>query len=877
MMTDDRDAPQSASENFTQSGDLRIFLSYADGIGKTTAMLQAGLQRQQEGADVLCGWVESPTSNHQQEILGRLESIELSGRYNAGQSPSKLDLAAIIQRQPDFVLIDDLAHTNQPPAQHAHRYQDIEELLDQGIDVYTTLNVQHLESLNDIVEEITGISVQATIPDRIFYRAAHVELVDMAPDELLERIRQLDIPESEKGLYEPGNLHALRQLALRQIAQHVDRQMRRHMATKAIAGPWAASERLLVCISSNPLSARLVRTGYRLAHELSAAWFVVYVDQSAGQELAPPHQKQLYETMKLAERLGAQVDRVTGSDIATALLDFARQQNITKIIIGQPLRTRWQELINGSIVNRLIRYSGHIDVYVINSGAQQPLRKPLRIHRLNIDLRNYLQAGLIVILTTIIAFTVHAVFDFDPTNLVMLYLLAVVVVALRFGYGPSIITAAVSVLIFNFSFVPPRFTMQVSDAQYLLTFLGLFSAGVVIASLTSRAHRQTQAARQREYETAQLLLLTRELSTTVDTEEIAHRIVQHIRQAFEHEVGLYLERNGELQLSSQSERFNREMIDESTLQWVLKHRQPAGTGTDTRSDSTIYYVPMLTAQHSLGVLAVLLHQPLPVSGQHLLDASATQAALALEAAQLGEAAQQARLFQEKERLQSVLLNSISHDLRTPLVSITGALSSLLEKNTRLDFPAQQALLSDALSEAERLNHLVGNLLDISRLESGAMKLRREPYDLSEVIGVARTHLRNRSKRREFVIHLPDDLPLMNVDIALFAQVFINLFDNALKYSDDDQPIEINARRRDHSVEIMIGDRGVGIPEDELPFVFDKFYRARNVDGRGGSGLGLTICQGIVEAHGGTLTVQNRPEGGTWFIINMPLEESTETL
>ncbi len=872
----DKRVKSTSPEKHNPRGQLHIFLGYAAGVGKTHAMLRAGLQQKQEGTDVACAWVNTHGFDSSDRLLHEIGVIRSQASPSTENPEQNLVLDEILDRRPALVLIDDLEKINSADSSHPYRYQDVEELLDSGIHVYTTVNIQHLESLNDIVHQITGVRIKTTIPDRLFDKAEYIELLDMLPEDLLRQFQNnaIHIPDrtthETQQLYRLGNLRALRELALRQTAQHVDHQMRAYMINKAIPGPWAAGERLLVCISSNPLSTRLVRTGCRMAHELNTAWFVVYVDEPSGKELATPHQKQLYETMKLAEQLGAQVDRITGSSIAEALLDYARQQNITKIIIGQPLRPRWQEILSGSVVNQLIRQSGNIDVHVINSGAQTTSAKPVFPYRLQMDPAVYLQSGIIVLLATLAAFLVNAIITLDPANLVMFYLLAVVVVALRLGYGPSVITSIASVLIFNFFFVPPRYTMRVGDAQYLLTFLGLFIAGVVIASLTSRTHRQTEAARRREYETVQLLSLTRALSTTVDRDEIASRIVDHVYQTFHYTVALYLEQADKLTLQSPSEDFLTSRVDETLLLWSHQHRQSAGRGTETRPDAEAYYVPVMTAQHSLGVLVLLLDQPLPMAKQHLLDASATQAGLALEAVQLGEAAQQAQLLREKERLQSILLNSISHDLRTPLVSITGTLSSLLEQNTKLDTKTQYALLVDALSESERLNHLVGNLLDISRLESGSLKLKRELYDLSEIIGVARMQLRERASERRFIIHLPGDLPMIDVDITLFAQVFTNLFDNALKYSSPHTPIEVNAECDEHQIEIRIGDRGIGVPQNEQPHIFDKFFRASNVESRGGSGLGLAICQGIVEAHGGSLSVRTREEGGTWFIIQLPL-------
>ncbi len=863
-------------------GALHIFLGYAPGVGKTSAMLKAALQQQAEGVDVVCAIIEARELPKIRALLNDMEYIPPQALSLYENEPIEMDLYAILARRPALVVVDDLEHINARGLQHPRRYQDIEDLLDNGIDVYTTLNIYHLESLNDVVKQITGITVKATIPDRLFDDAAQIEFIDTLPEDLLKRLAEgkVKIPEQDPFIvdefYRLGNLRALRELALRHTAQHVDRQMRNYMATKSIVGPWAATERLLVCISSSPISTRLVRKGCRLANELKAEWFVVYVEEPPAYELAETHQKQLYKTMKLAEELGANVERITGTSVADALVAFARHQNITKIIIGQPFQPRWKKMISHSVVNELIRMSGNVDVYIINSGSTVPLPRRLFANRFKTGAGSYIQSGIIILIATLMALLVNTLIVLNPANLVMFYLLAVVVVALRFDYGPAVLTATISVLLFNFLFIPPQYTLHIAEAQYLLTFVGLFTAGIVIASLTTRAHYQTQAARQREYEKTQLLSLTKELSATVDGGETINRVVRHIRQTFGYEVGLYLEEDDELHLATQSDIFSADNIDLSLIRWAHTYKQPAGMGTGTKPDEQVYYLPLVTANHSLGVLALLVDEPIIVAKQHLLHAFASQVALALEAVQLGEQAQQAQLLREKERLLSILLNSISHDLRTPLVSITGTLSSLLDRESQLNPTDQYELLIDAFSEAERLNHIVGNLLEMSRLEAGSLRMKRELYHLSEVIGVARTQLRKRLGDRQIIIDMATNLPMIKIDITLFSQVFVNLFDNALKYSSDDAPIEIQAQAVENILEIKVGDQGIGIPEEEIPHIFNKFFRASNVERSTGSGLGLAICQGVVEAHGGTINVEQRPEGGTWFIIRLPLESEKDT-
>lgn len=866
-----------ASNGDSTRGKLRIFLGYAAGVGKTYAMLEAAQRRREEGADVVVGYVETHGRVETDALLNGLEIIPRTQSTYRGIMLTEMNVDAIVARRPQIVLVDELAHTNIPDSRHPKRYLDVEDLLNAGIDVYTTVNVQHIESLNDVVSQITGVTIHETVPDRIFDSADQIELIDLLPEDLLRRLDEgkVYVPEqaerATRKFFRPGNLTALRELAMRQTARRVDHQMRAYMQMRAIPGPWAASERLLVCISSSPLSARLVRTGCRLSQELDAEWTVVYVDDPAHRTLQDSDHRHLNDTMKLAESLGARVDTITGASVADALLHFARHNNITKIIIGQPLRPRWRELLRGSIVNRLVRQSGAIDIYVISIGEEVALSRTMPVQRFQIDLFAYVQVVGVVFIATLAGTLVNLILTLNPANLVMFYLLAVVIVALRMGYGASVMSAVLSVIAFNFFFVPPQYTFRVADAQYLLTFLGLFSVGVIIASLTSRARSQTEAARRREQETSQLYSLSRELSATVERTVIVKRIITHVQQSFKSEAALYLPVDNGLRMVAQSDGFRPEKDEQAIAVWAYEHGQSAGKGTETLPNATARYVPLTTAQQVVGVLALYLDDAFSLEQQRLLDAFATQSALALEAVQLGEEAQQARLLREKEKLQTAVLNSISHDLRTPLVSITGTLSSLLEGDAHLDETSQHDLLLGAFSEAERLNRLVGNLLDMSRLEAGSIKLKRDLYDLSEVIGVARSLLREQLSGRHIKIDFPDDLPLLPIDLTLFAQVFINLLDNAQKYSKPDTVISVSAAHHNDTVQIKVIDEGIGIPEDELPHIFEKFYRATTINGQSGSGLGLSICQGIVEAHGGKIWAERCPEGGSCFIINLPLK------
>lgn len=460
----------------------------------------------------------------------------------------------------------------------------------------------------------------------------------------------------------------------------------------------------------------------------------------------------------------------------------------------------------------------------------------------------------------------------DPANLVMFYLLTVVIVALRFGYGPAFLTAVSSVVVFNFFFVPPQLTLHVEDAQYLLTFLGLLMAGVVIANLTAQARQQTEAAERRERETAQLYSLSRELAATIEPNVIVKAVIDHATQIFQCEAGVFLPNDkGQINPTLLTPNFRLSDDENAAVEWAFKHGLVAGNNATAIPNAQGRYIPLKSAQNIIGVLGLCMGETVSIAQQRLIAAFAAQSALAIEAAQLGQEAQQAQLLREKEKFQTAILNSVSHDLRTPLVSITGTLSTLRDNMAVYDAAAQRDLLDGAFEEAERLNRLVGNLLDMSRLEAGGIKLKQELYDLEEIIGVVRSQLRERLTNRQLMIHLSPDLPMLLVDLVLMAQVFVNLLENALKYSPVDQPIEIEASQQVKYTQITIKDRGIGIPEGDLPNIFEKFYRASSADFRGGSGLGLSICQGIVETHGGRISAQNRKGGGTCIIIELPLK------
>lgn len=878
---DDLLAHVQAEEERHLRGKLKVFLGYAAGVGKTYAMLEAAHQRRDEGIDVVVGYVETHGRVETETLLHDLEVIPRQQLEYRGTTQVEMDLDTVLARQPQLVLVDELAHTNVPGSRHTKRHQDIEELLSAGIDVYTTVNIQHLESLNDVVAQITGVTVRETVPDRIMDLVDSIELIDLPPEELIRRLHEgkVYVPDQAaraiQKFFRPGNLTALREMALRHTAAQVDGQMRAYKKTHSIFHTWAATDRLLVCISANPLSERLVRTGRRLATQLDVEWFVLYVETPQHAQLSESERDRVARTMRLAEELGAKTVTVPDQTIADAILLYARSHNVTKIIVGKSLGTRWSDFWRGSVVDRIIHHSDEIDVYVISATTDSPSPIPHFAPASGRAWRQYLYGMGLVVLVSVIGQPIRAVIE--PTNLVMLYLLVVLVTATRWGRGPSVLTAVLSVLAFDFFMVPPQLTFAVSDAQYMLTFLGLLAVGLVISTLTVREREQAESARRRETYTAALYDLSRDLTTAVSQDTVMQAAIRHIGELFNCETTVFLPEGDLLTPYARSAEFRVEQDGYAVATWVFRHGQVAGLGTNTLTATGARYLPLKTAQGVIGVVGIKPrvgnNEFLSADQQRLLEALLSQAALATEAVQLADKAHQAQLLRETEKLQTALLNSISHNLRTPLASITGALSSLRDDDHRLDINARRELLSTAWEEAERLNHLVGNLLNMTRLEAGAVKLALEPCDVEDLVGVTLTQMTNRLRNRQINVDVSNTLPPVAIDLVLAAQALVNLVDNAVKYSSTGTPIDIRAYREREQVVIEVSDRGRGIPPTELEHIFDKFYRVQEMSDTSGTGLGLSISKGIVDLHSGRVWATNRSGGGATFAIALPIAQS----
>jgi two-component system sensor histidine kinase KdpD len=864
-------------------GKLKIFLGYAAGVGKTYAMLEAAHQRKQQGMDVVVGYVETHKRVETGELIEGLDILPRKQVEYHNVVLTELDVDAVLKRRPQLILVDEFAHTNAHGSRHPKRYLDVEEIINAGIDVYTTLNIQHLESLNDIVAQVTGVIVRETVPDRVIDEASEIEVIDLPPDELHTRLNEgkVYVPDQAaraiQKFFRKGNLTALREMSLRRAAERVDDQMRSYMQTRAIPGPWAATERLLVCVSPSPLAEKLVRNTRRLADELSAEWFAVYVDIASKPENKPANRERIDRTLQLAEELGATSLTLTGRSIHEAVLDFARKNNITKVVVGKPIKPRWQEMLGGSIVDQLVYHSGDVDIYVI-SAEFEPRKiivpETLQPHR---PLGRYLISLGFVVISTLLGLSVRG--NLEPANLVMLYLTSVVISAVFLGRGPSLLAAILGVLAFDFFLIPPYLTLAVSDTEYLITFAALFVISLVISSLTGRVREQVEAAVRRERQTSALYTLGRDLTSATDLKSIAETIIVHIEQALGREVAIFLPVNQQLLTFASSSDFQPDEHELAVAIWAFERGELAGRGSDTLPAAPLRCQPLKTSKGIVGVLGVRTKDAgsfLTPEQRQTLSAFANQAALAIERTNLAEQAQKTELLQATEKLQTALLNSVSHDLRTPLVAITGALTSLDEQAENLNEKFRQSLVGTAREEADRLNRLVGNLLSMTRIESGAIKLHREPGDIQNMIGTALEQLGGRVEDHEIRVNVPDDFPLVPLDFTLMVQVVVNLLDNAVKYSPKDSLIEVSASLRDGNACLQVTDRGVGIPTEDLTHVFDKFYRVQRPESVSGTGLGLSISKGIVEIHGGRISARKHEGGGTVVAFELPLSVKEES-
>ncbi len=883
-MADQRPSPEEmlarahADEAKGRRGKLRIFFGAAPGVGKTYAMLEAAHARRAEGLDVVIGWLETHGRRETEALAAGIEHIPPRLVPYRGLTLREFDLEAALARRPALLLVDELAHMNAPGSKHARRWQDVEEILDTGTDIYTTLNVQHLESMNDVVAQMSGVLVRETVPDSIFEQADEVELVDLTPDDLIKRLREgkVYVPEqAERAIekfFRKGNLIALRELSLTRTAERVDAQMARWKREEGGTQQWPARERILVAIGPAPQSANLIRAGYRMATRLGAPWIVLWVEAPNAQDLPATDRERIQQHLTLAEQLGAETTVLAGEHVGEAILQVARQRNATRILVGKPTHSRWHDRLRGSLVDDLVRASGPIDIIATTGEEGTPERLRAEPEPAPRPLRPYLEALAAVGAATALCALTRPYLDL--ADKAMIYLLGVLFVASRSTRGPALVASIASVAALDFFFVPPFHTFAVSDARYVVTFLVMLVAAILVSSLTVRIRSQAEAARERERRTAILYALTRTFAFRRGAGEIADAARRHVEILFDTEAAVLLAGTVDplTVLAGSEHPFVHEERELTVAQWVLEHGRPAGNSTDTLPSAQALYLPLSGGKRTLGVLALALgarRRPLTASQRQLLDVFVSQSALALERALLADETVEARLAAETERLRSTLLATMSHDVRTPIATITGAATTLLDESAVLSPAEERDLLETIREEAERLNRLVRDLLDLNRIESGALAVHKEWCPLEDLVGAALARSEEMLAGRDVQVHLPESLLGAGVDPVLIEQVLTNLLENAAKYTPAGSPIEIEAHAVPGGIELSVADRGPGIPPADLERVFDKFLRLAGDTHVTGTGLGLAICRAILTAHGGWIRAENREGGGACFRLFIP--------
>jgi two-component system sensor histidine kinase KdpD len=877
---DDLLARVQHEETRARRGKLRIFFGYAAGVGKTYTMLQAAQRERAAGVDVVVGYVEPHGRAETEALLEGLETLPPFLVPYRDVHLREFDLDAALRRRPALLLVDELAHSNAEGLRHTKRWQDVAELLDAGIDVWTTLNVQHIESLNDVIAQITGVIVRETLPDAVLEQADEIELIDLTPAELVERLEAgkvympMQAERALKNFFQRGNLVALRELSLRQAAHRLQRDVEAARQERSAAAPWLTTERLLVCVGPSPSSAKILRTAKRLATSLGAEWLAVAVNTGGEGAAADRAWEQTGRNLRLAEQLGAETHTLIGRDVAEALLTFARERNVSKVVAGKTAQAWWKRRLFGTIVDQLIKACGDIDVYVVSGDGDAPATRPRMRPEHAVPWREYALSAAVVAAGAALGFGAYEL-DLAETNIVMLFLAGIALLSTRVSRGPAIAAAVVSVLLFDFCFVPPRFTLAFSDTEYLITFAVMLGIGLLISSLTSRQRAQLRASQQQERRTGQLFRMTRQLSELSGSEFLVRTAGRQLQDIFGGETVLYVrDSDGKLALRfGEGTSVAAESINHDVAVWVADHSQTAGAGTDTLPNATATFVPLVGSQQTVGAVGVRPAEAtrlLDPHQQRLLETCASLIALSIERDESVLEAHQAQLQVETEQLRNSLLSSVSHDLRTPLASIAGAASGLAQAYDSIDAPTRRELLDTICDESERLARIVENLLHMTRLSSDRVAVDRQWQPVDDVIGSALNRMERQLAGRAVDVQLADDLPLGYFDEVLIELVLVNLVDNALKYSPPGTPLTLQAERMAQGIAIDVGDRGRGfLPGDEAR-VFEMFYRGADAKpDRRGTGLGLAICKAIVRAHRGTITAANRPGGGATIRFTLP--------
>lgn len=868
----------------TRRGRLKVFLGAAPGVGKTWGMLDDAARAARGGTDVLVAVVETHGRAETEDKLRDLPVLPRRAVPYKGHVLHEMDLDALLARRPGLALIDELAHTNAEGSRHEKRWQDVEEVLDAGIDVYTAVNVQHLETLNDAVARITGVRVRETVPDRLLAAADEIELIDIPPEELLERLREgkVYIPEqaarATQNFFGKGNLTALRELALRAAADQVDAQLRSHMERHAIPGPWPAAERILVVVDDDAGSRDAVRVAKRAADRSHSEWIALSLTGADGRDEGT--RDRVASVLRLAERLGAEVETIdAGPDPAREVIDLARRRNVRRIVLGRPARSGWLGRWGGDALARdLLRHGADFEIVLAPAPEARPQRRTglaawwPRWPPVPRGWKPWSLAILAVALASAVSVAIDRVFP--VTSLSLVYMTAVIAVAARAGMGPALATAGLGFLTYNFLFTEPRFTFEVSRQGELLTLLLFVVASVLTGNLAARLRERVLAQRDVVDRTNKLYGFARRVAGAATLDNVIWGAVSHVHQTLGCQSVLLMPNEAGVLavVGAFPPEDHLPVRDMTAAAWAWDKGEAAGRGSDTLPTALWFVLPVRTRDRTLAVLGVKREdgRELPPTDLRLLALLADQVALALERVRLAQELQAAHVASETDRLRTALLSSVSHDLRTPLVTIIGAAGTLAEAPGLSD--ASRLTLAETIrEEGERLDRYVQNLLDMTRLGHGALRPRLVAVDLSDLIGAARRRLRGPLRDRSVEVAIPPDLAPALADGVLTEQVLVNILDNAAKYAPEGTPVRVAARAEGAMVVLEVSDEGPGIPEAERERVFDMFHRVEAGDRhQAGTGLGLAICRGLVEAQGGTVRIEEAPGGGTRVVVALPL-------
>ena len=874
MENNDRPNPDELIESINKKnessskGKLKIYLGMCAGVGKTFTMLQDAGKAKGKGTDTVIGYVETHGRAETEFLLFYLEQIERKEITYKNIKLYEMDLDAILSRRPELVIVDELPHTNAPGSRHKKRFQDVLEILNHGIDVYTALNVQHIESRADFVAQITGIRITETVPDSLLDLADEIELVDISPDELLQRLKDGKVYTKDKSrdavrsFFRKGNLTALREMSLRLTAERVDKQLRDYMSENRIPGPWKSGQRILIAISSSPSSAHLIRWARKVSYTLKASLVAVNIETS--KYLSEQEINILNKNIELVKELGAEFISTTDENIVNGILRIARKENVTDIIVGKSRENKLKNIFSKNIVQKLIDESGDIDIYVVSGNNDIEEKQKINLPLPQSSFTKYLISGLCISIASMILYPLSDFIGYQSVALILLFIISLL--PLYFGPGPVLLASFMSPLIWNYFFVPPYHTLRISKTEDALLFVLFFIITTITSILTLRIRRKEFLLRKREERATALYKLIKEFSESENKEQIINTFKSNIKKVFKYDSEVFLTNESEELLTEDSALSSKE---KGILSWVYSNKLSAGKHTDTLPDSEYMYFPLNGTQSIYGVTAIKpLKKNLSDDEKNFLELFINLFTTSLEKQILSETANKINLMKESEKLYKNIFDSISHELKTPISAIIGAVTLILDKKNSLTEKNILDLIKETHIGANRLNMLVENLLDMTRLESGRLEPNFAFYDFNDVLNSAVEKLQNEIANINLIKSIPDDMPLIYVDAGLMEQVIKNLLLNSVKYSDISAEIKIKTKWDEKFIYIKVSDKGEGIPEEHLNHIFDKFYRVNNLK-TGGSGLGLSIVKGFIQAHRGEISVRNNPDKGVTFEIRIP--------